>query len=102
MVNDDAGRVAAVVPVATAAPAAVGTLVIVPPTADCVIGGLPLVRRIVLAATAAGYSQILVRSTESALRDGLGGTRAAVVAGPRGPRAASGRRVVVIPGNVVP
>ncbi|OLB44118.1 MAG: hypothetical protein AUI04_01150 [Candidatus Rokubacteria bacterium 13_2_20CM_2_64_8] len=102
MVNGDAGRVAAVVPVTTAAPAAVGTLVIVPPTTDCVIGGLPLVRRIVLAATAAGYSQILVRSTESTLRDGLGGTRAAVLTDASVPRAASGRRVVVIPGNVVP
>ena len=96
-----AGSVTAVAPVATTATVE-GILVIVPPITGDVIGGLPLVRRIVLAATAAGYDRILMRSAEPALRDQLAGTRATMLTPAETLPAASGRRVVVMPGNVVP
>src|SRR5215470_10183331 len=98
-------------------PAAVGTtttsrvgglLLIVPSTqrptesAGCVIGGLPLLRRIVLAATAAGFDDVLVLSGAPSVRGLLEGTRATLVgdAAPTAP--SSRRRVVVVPANVVP
>jgi len=101
VVNDRAGGGTALAPVATAA-AADGILVIVPPIIDCMVGGLPLVRRIVLAATAAGYGQVLVRSAEVALGDGLVGTRATVLTSVSTSPIVSGRRVVLMPANVVP
>ena len=95
-----AAGVTAVAPDSTQA-AADGTLVIVPPITDCVVGGLPLLRRIVLAATAAGYGQVLVRSPEP-MTDGLSGTRATMLTLGSVPPTVSGRRVVVMPANVVP
>jgi phosphatidylglycerophosphate synthase len=72
----------------------VGILVVVPPADDAqraispapVIAGLPLVRRIVLAAKAAGYAEVLVCADDD---------RTALTI--RGPV-----RVVVLPANVIP
>ena len=100
--NGRAVGVTAVAPAVPAIAADEATLVIVPPITDCVVGGLTLVRRIVLAATAAGYGQILVRHGEPALRDGLSGTRAIMLTPSSTSPAALGRRVVVMPGNVLP
>ena len=96
-----AGGVTAVVPAATTA-VVERILVIVPPVIDVVIGGLSLVRRIVLAATVAGYDRILVRSVEPSLRDQLAGTKATTLTPATKLPTASRRRVVVVPGNVVP
>ena len=99
------GRAAGVTAVAPAVPAVAAdqaTLVIVPPITDCVVGGLTLLRRIVLAATAAGYGQIFVRHGEPAVRDGLSGTRAVLLTPTSTAPSVLGRRVVVMPANVVP
>ncbi len=99
--NGNVGGVTTVAPVAIAA-GAEGMLMVVPPVTDCVVGGLPLVRRIVLAAAAAGYGQILVRGAEPGLRDRLAGTRATILTATDTLAASSWRRVVVLPANVVP
>src|SRR5262249_51445312 len=66
------------------------------------VGGLTLLRRIVLAATAAGYGQIFLRHGEPAVRDGLSGTRAILLTPTSTAPSVLGRRVVVMPANVVP
>ena len=89
------------------ADAVVGILVVVPRVAGDrpavspahVVAGLPLLRRIVLAATAAGYAEILVRTDESS-RTVLDGTTAAALE--PGHRPAGPARVVILPANVVP
>ena len=64
-----------------------------------IVGGLPLLRRIVLAATDAGYRRILVPDADHATRALLEGTTAtaATMAPSR-----SQARVVILPANVVP
>ncbi len=85
-------------------------LVVVPPVTGAsggvspasVLGGLPLIRRIVLAAVTAGYEHVLVRDAIPGLGDLLEGTGAAVLTAADGIPALSGRRVVLVPANVVP
>ena len=67
-----------------------------------VIAGLPLLRRIVLAATTAGYARVLVRDDTPGLGSLLDGTEATVLAAPTGVPAVTGRRLVLLPANVVP
>src|SRR5262249_12365030 len=83
-------------------------LLIVPPgprtatgvTADTVVAGLPLLRRIVLAGARAGFSRVLVQSGQAEAERLLGGTAASVLSGVQQPD--SRRRIVILPANVVP
>ena len=70
------------------------------PPPETVIAGLPLVRRIVLAAERAGFERILVHPRACAQPHLLAGTAAAVLGAetPVGPRA----RLVLVPANVLP
>jgi phosphatidylglycerophosphate synthase len=89
-------------------PAAI-MLVVVPSVGDGsaisparVVAGLPLLRRIVLAAAAAGFQRVMVQDAEGGTRRLLVGTGATVLTAPEAfPRRAPGR-VVVLPANVVP
>ncbi len=66
------------------------------------VAGLPLVRRIVLAAARAGFADIRVHKALAGAEDLLAGTRAATLTAdePDTPRAA--RRIVIVPANIVP
>ena len=83
-------------------------LVVVPPGSDgtdracpsTVVAGLPLVRRIVLAAALAGFGRILAPSPW--VIDALAGTGAAALIPSDYLPPASRRRVVLIPANVIP
>jgi phosphatidylglycerophosphate synthase len=83
-------------------------LLIVPPgprsatgvTPDTVVAGLPLLRRIVLAGSRAGFSRVLVQSGHEDAARLLDGTAASVLTGPQQPD--SRRRIVILPANVVP
>lgn len=96
-------------PALGSAPRAEGILVVVPPMTGAsqsvspagVILGLPLIRRIVLAATSAGYGRVLVRDSESG-RHLLDGTAAAVLTATDTMSLLARRRVVALPANVVP
>jgi len=85
-----------------------GLLLIVPSgqrpaeTAGRMIGGLPLLRRIVLAGTAAGFDDVLVRGDAPSVGSLLEGTRATLVGEASATAPNSRRRVVVMPANVVP
>ena len=70
------------------------------PPPETVLAGLPLVRRIVLAAERAGFERILVHPRACAQPHLLAGTAAAVLGAetPVGPRA----RLVLVPANVLP
>ncbi len=87
-----------------------GLLVVVSSASDAgdaispahVVAGLPLLRRIVLAAAAAGYDRVLVRDVDGGARALLEGTAArALTATDALPQCSPGR-VVVLPANVVP
>jgi phosphatidylglycerophosphate synthase len=88
----------------------VSLLVVVPAGTDgspgvsprSMVAGLPLIRRIVLAAAAAGYARVLVRDTVSDVRELLAGTDACVVSGMNGLPPVAARRIVLLPSNVVP
>lgn len=67
-----------------------------------VVGGLPLIRRIALAAATAGYERVLVGDVGQGLDTLLEGTGASVPATPDGVAEGSARRVVVVPADVVP
>jgi len=89
---------------------AANMLVVVPSVGDGsaaisparVVAGLPLLRRIVLAAAAAGFRRVMVRDVEGSAPRLLAGTAATVLTAPEAfPRCSPGR-VVVLPANVVP
>jgi phosphatidylglycerophosphate synthase len=65
-----------------------------------VVAGLPLLRRIVLAGSRAGFSRVLVQSRPDDAERLLGGTSAGALSGARPPD--SRRRIVILPANVVP
>ena len=67
-----------------------------------VVAGLPLLKRIVLAATAAGFGRVMVRDVEGGTRHLLVGTGATVLTTPEAFLNCSPGRVVVLPANVVP
>jgi len=83
-------------------------LLVVPPepgtatsvSPDTVVAGLPLLRRIVLAGSRAGFSRVLVHSSHDDAERLLGGTAAGALAGARPPD--SRRRIVILSANVVP
>jgi phosphatidylglycerophosphate synthase len=83
-------------------------LLVVPPepgtatsiSPDVVVAGLPLLRRIVLAAARAGFSTVLVQSRSDVAERLLAGTAAEALVGARA--LDSRRRVVILPANVVP
>ena len=83
-------------------------LVVVPPepgtatsvAPDTVVAGLPLLRRIVLAGSRAGFSRVLVQSGHDDAERLLAGTTARVLSG--APPPDSRRRIVILPANVVP
>src|SRR5262249_29703391 len=83
-------------------------LVVVPPepgtatsvSPDVVVAGLPLLRRIVLAGSRAGFSRVLVQSERDDAERLLGGTPASLLNGAQLPEAR--RRIVILPANVVP
>ena len=83
-------------------------LVVVPPepgtatnvAPDTVVAGLPLLRRIVLAGSRAGFSRVLVQSCHGDAERLLAGTTARVLSG--APPPDSRRRIVILPANVVP
>jgi len=90
-----------------------GVLVIAAPASAAVsphtvIAGLPLVRRLALAARRAGYARVLVHDPRvDAVHLPPGAAPLArdstdLASPANGPRASSGRRVVVLPTNVVP
>lgn len=72
----------------------------VPP--ETVVAGLPLLKRIVLAGTRAGFAEIRVHKVLAVAEDLLAGTPAALLTPdePDAPRAR--RRIVIVPANVVP
>jgi phosphatidylglycerophosphate synthase len=67
-----------------------------------VVAGLPLLRRIVLAAAAAGYDRVLVRDADGGARQLLEGTGATALTATDALPHCSPGRVVVLPANVVP
>jgi len=83
-------------------------LLVVPPepgtatsvSPDVVVAGLPLLRRIVLAGSRAGFSHVLVQVGHEGAERLLGGTAASALAGVRAPD--SRRRIVILPANIVP
>jgi len=83
-------------------------LLVVPPepgmatsvSPDIVVAGLPLLRRIVLAGSRAGFSCVLVQSERDDAGRLLGGTPASMLNGAQPPEAR--RRIVILPANVVP
>jgi phosphatidylglycerophosphate synthase len=87
-----------------------GLLVVVSSASDAgdaispahVVAGLPLLRRIVLAAAAAGYDRVLVRDADGGARQLLEGTVAMALTATDAPPHCSPGRVVVLPANVVP
>jgi phosphatidylglycerophosphate synthase len=68
---------------------------------DTVVAGLPLLRRIVLAGSRAGFSRVLVQSAHDGVERLIGGTAASVLDGAR-PALGTRRRIVILPANVVP
>ena len=92
-------------PAARGVPALPGLIVVVPsPTGippTQIIAGVPLLRRIVLAAAAAGYTEILVRGQGEPVAGLLEGTDATLLTADALQRRAPAR-VVVLAGNVVP
>jgi len=84
-------------------------LLVVPPepgagarvSPDTLVAGLPLLRRIVLAGSRAGFSRVLVQSVNDGVERLLGGTAAAALTDAR-PAPGSLRRIVILPANVVP
>jgi len=96
---------------ATVRRAAAGVLVVVSPVGEPgeavpgrrIVGGLPLLRRIVLAATAAGYDRILVAHADHDAAELLEGTSAiALLPGVAAAPSPHPARVVILPANVVP
>jgi len=83
-------------------------LLVVPPepgtatsvSPDIVVAGLPLLRRIVLAGSRAGFSHVLVQVSHEGADRLLGGTAASALSGVRQPDAR--RRIVILPANIVP
>ena len=87
-----------------------GLLVVVPPVSNdgapvsgaTVVGGLPLITRLVRAAQHSGYAEVLVCDAEATTRRLAEAAGAAVVTSSRGAAAPHPRRIVLIPANVVP
>jgi len=66
---------------------------------DIMVAGLPLLRRIVLAGSRAGFSRVLVQASRDDAERLLGGTAAGELRAARPP---DSRRIVILPANVVP
>ena len=85
-------------------------LLVVPPepgtatnvSPDTVVAGLPLLRRIVLAGTNAGFSSVLVQSGRDDVERLLGGTAARTLTDGGGVARDARCRIVILPANVVP
>jgi phosphatidylglycerophosphate synthase len=85
-------------------------LLVVPPepgtatsvSPDTVVAGLPLLRRIVLAGSNAGFSSVLVQSGRDDVERLLGGTAARALTDGGGVARDARRRIVILPANVVP
>ena len=85
-------------------------LLVVPPepgtatnvSPDTVVAGLPLLRRIVLAGTNAGFSSVLVQSGRDDVERLLGGTAARALTDGGGVARDARCRIVILPANVVP
>ncbi|PYN30792.1 MAG: hypothetical protein DME01_25880 [Candidatus Rokuibacteriota bacterium] len=83
-------------------------LLVVPPepgtagsvSPDTVVAGLPLLRRIVLAGSRAGFSRMLVQISHDGAERLLGGTAASALTDARPPD--SRHRIVILSANVVP
>src|SRR5437667_425254 len=94
--------------VAVSVRSAESLLLVVPPepgtatsvSPGIVVAGLPLLRRIVLAGSRAGFSRVLVQISHGDAERLLGGTAAGALSGARLPD--SRRRIVILPANVVP
>jgi 1L-myo-inositol 1-phosphate cytidylyltransferase / CDP-L-myo-inositol myo-inositolphosphotransferase len=91
--------------------ASLGALLVVVPSASnggpaispaTVVAGLPLITRIIRAAKASGYADVLVCDMEAGLRRLIEGAGAAVLTPARRADDCRRRRIVVIPANVVP
>ena len=85
-------------------------LLVVPPepgtatnvSPDTVVAGLPLLRRIVLAGSNAGFSSVLVQSGRDDVERLLGGTAARALTDGGGVARDARCRIVILPANVVP
>ena len=85
-------------------------LLVVPPepgtatsvSPDTVVAGLPLLRRIVLAGSNAGFSSVLVQSGRDDVERLLGGTAARTLTDGGGVARDARCRIVILPANVVP
>jgi phosphatidylglycerophosphate synthase len=69
---------------------------------DTVVGGLPLLRRIVLAGMRAGFSRVLVQSHPPDIDRLLGGTAATALSEDSLPTPPARCRIVIVAANVVP
>jgi phosphatidylglycerophosphate synthase len=96
--------------VAVSVKSAESLLLVVPPepgtatnvSPDTVVAGLPLLRRIVLAGTNAGFSSVLVQSGRDDVERLLGGTAARTLTDGGGVARDARCRIVILPANVVP
>jgi len=96
--------------VAVSVKSAESLLLVVPPepgtatnvSPDTVVAGLPLLRRIVLAGTNAGFSSVLVQSGRDDVERLLGGTAARALTDGGGVARDARCRIVILPANVVP
>jgi len=96
--------------VAVSVKSAESLLLVVPPepgtatsvSPDTVVAGLPLLRRIVLAGSNAGFSSVLVQSGRDDVERLLGGTAARALTDGGGVARDARRRIVILPANVVP
>jgi phosphatidylglycerophosphate synthase len=96
--------------VAVSVKSAESLLLVVPPepgtatsvSFDTVVAGLPLLRRIVLAGSNAGFSSVLVQSGRDDVERLLGGTAARALTDGGGVARDARCRIVILPANVVP
>jgi 1L-myo-inositol 1-phosphate cytidylyltransferase / CDP-L-myo-inositol myo-inositolphosphotransferase len=96
--------------VAVSVKSAESLLLVVPPepgtatsvSPDTVVAGLPLLRRIVLAGSNAGFSSVLGQSGRDDVERLLGGTAARALTDGGGVARDARRRIVILPANVVP
>jgi len=96
--------------VAVSVKSAESLLLVVPPepgtatsvSPDTVVAGLPLLRRIVLAGSNAGFSSVLVQSGRDDVERLLGGTAARALTDGGGVARDARCRIVILPANVVP
>lgn len=85
-------------------------LLVVPPgpgaparvSPDTMVAGLPLLKRIVLAGTRAGFSEVRLPNAQAGVGPLLDGPAVATLTPDDPPGPSSRRRIVILPGNVVP